>query len=306
MPKISIVISSCNRPEGLSQALESIYRQTQTPYEIIVVDDASNTPISVSIFAKCPKSIKTQLLRNKKSKKSSGARNIGILASTGEYISFLDDDDQFYPEKLEIIYPFILKNNFPDIIYHAAHIIMVNENIEYITSPKNYTQDIFFNKMLISNCVGGTPMVVAKRESLINAGLFNEKLPAIEDYELWLRMAKMNFSFTLLDEPLTQCFYFTKTMSVSKNFEKNLEARLMIEYIYKQDIEQLTPDEKKNRLESISFDSLQRSLLIYDYVGSLKQSLQIFLKNSSIKNFFIFIITLFGSYVTFKVRSWTK
>src|SRR5690606_9048843 len=147
-----------------------------------------------------PAEVEVKLLRNEKPMGGNNARNRGVLASTSDYIAFLDDDDAFKPNKIEELKKAILDGVNADIIYHPAHIHMINEGVSYFSKPKIFKEgEDIFRKLLLENVIGGTPMVTIKRQSLVDVGLFDEEMPALQDYELWLRMAKAGASFYYVD-----------------------------------------------------------------------------------------------------------
>lgn len=99
MPLVSVVIPTYNRAEFLPRAVESVLRQTVDDFELIVVDDAStdDTEAVVERFD----DPRVEYVRHGTNRGGSAARNTGIERSSGEYIAFLDSDDEWYPRKLE-------------------------------------------------------------------------------------------------------------------------------------------------------------------------------------------------------------
>jgi glycosyltransferase involved in cell wall biosynthesis len=97
-PKVSVVIPTYNRPDLLSRAIESVLNQTYTNYECIIVDDASCVDTSSVIKEFNDGSIR--YFEHEKNQGASAARNTGIEHAKGEYIAFLDDDDEWLPEKI--------------------------------------------------------------------------------------------------------------------------------------------------------------------------------------------------------------
>lgn len=230
---ITVVIPTHNRPDGLAKSLKSLAEQTLLPTEIIVVDDGSSVAVTNTIFDIFPSSVKCTLLRNEIPKGGNYARNRGIITATSEYIAFLDDDDQFKPEKIHILTKSINENPTTDIFYHPAHIHMLNENVFYYSKPYKFkpTDDVF-KLLLVENLIGGTPMVTVRREALVSVGLFDEAMPALQDYELWLRLAAATFSFHLIDKPLTNYEQKTKKNSITKNSDSIFKARHLIDAKY--------------------------------------------------------------------------
>ena len=100
--KVSIIIPTYKRSDLLERAIKSVINQTYKNIEIIVVDDNVNNSKehlqNLKIIEKYPQII---YIKNKKNLGGGLTRNVGIKASTGEYIAFLDDDDEFYPTKIE-------------------------------------------------------------------------------------------------------------------------------------------------------------------------------------------------------------
>src|SRR5690554_3940515 len=180
---IAVVIPTHNRPELLRRAIQSVLDQTVLPDEIIVVDDLNDSRIKnlCEIFD----SKVIRYIPNLDGQGASSSRNLGVMNALSEYIAFLDDDDEFKAEKVERLRDVISKNPEADLVYHSAHIHMVNESVSYFTSPKEFKEaDNVLYQMLIKNEIGGTPMVTVKRESFISCGMFDENLPALEDYDV--------------------------------------------------------------------------------------------------------------------------
>ncbi|MFX3835049.1 hypothetical protein ACJBS4_11740, partial [Streptococcus suis] len=85
-------------------------------------------------------------------------------------------------------------------------------------------KEAFIKELAVLNFIGGTPMVIVKKTSFIDSGGFDVTLDALEDYELWLRMASNDYKFMRITKALTLCYYTTSNTSVSKNIENNLSA----------------------------------------------------------------------------------
>ena len=120
---ISVIITTRNRILKVERAICSVLNQTYNNIEIIVVDDFSNDGTFEYIKNKFPSII---IIRNKKKLGGSGSRNIGIKKSNGLYISFLDDDDYFRKDKIEIQYNTYLKEKNSSLI--TSRFINLNKN----------------------------------------------------------------------------------------------------------------------------------------------------------------------------------
>lgn len=275
---ISVIIPTHNRHLEVVQAINSVLSQSVLPIELIVIDDASYPPLTRDIFNQDIVNINCILERIEISSGGNFARNLGVSIATGDYIAFLDDDDIFEFNKIEIIYKYI--NDYPkiDLFYHRARINMKVEDYYYTTNPANSLNHI--SELLLGNVIGGTPMVVVKRLSLIAVGGFDINLPALQDYELWIRFFDNNYNFKYINEVLTTCNYVTCFNSVSKSLDSHRIAVEIIEKRYSNYYSQLSKSEKRIRAYNDYKVIIHKMLLN----GMYKRAF-IFSINFSIKNF---------------------
>lgn len=197
MPKVSVVIPFYNRVEKTLRALESVTAQTYKNLEVILVDDGSTEDTTkIDQYVKRHKHIR--LFTSKSNQGPAAPRNLAIKNATGEYIAFLDSDDEFMPDKIEKQLAVMLKHN-PAISYTAylrrsgsQETIMHNPTLTGIVVPQ-----------IISNCTIATPTVMVRKDLLTKNKLrFDEEMRVGEDVCLWLEIAKTN-EILLVDEPLT-------------------------------------------------------------------------------------------------------
>ena len=193
--KISVVIPSYNRKELIKRSINSVNNQTIKPFEIIVVDDGSfdGTEEMIKRNYDFIKFIK------QKNKGVSAARNFGIKVSSGEWICFLDSDDEWKNDKLEkqII---AMKSNPGYKFFHSNEIWVKNgKRINQKKKHKKYGGDIF--DKCLDMCRISPSSVLIDKTIFDDVGIFNENLVICEDYELWLRICdKYNVFF--INEPL--------------------------------------------------------------------------------------------------------
>jgi glycosyltransferase involved in cell wall biosynthesis len=221
MPKVSIIIPTYNRAEFLHTAIASILNQTFQDFEVIIVDDASqdHTP---DIIRTLPAE-RIRYIRHKCNKGGSAARNTGIANASAGYIAFLDDDDEWLPDKLRQQVE-ILDRSSPrtGVVYTGYFYIDRNTGRvigEKIPTKKGYLDHILFT----DNCIGGTSSVVIRRECFTKVGLFDENLPCFQDYDLWVRIAR-KFQFDYVQEPLLKYYIhghkiWTNLESINKGLE---------------------------------------------------------------------------------------
>ena len=192
---ISVVIPSYNRKDFLKRSIDSAINQTKKPLEIIVVDDGSTDGTEAMIksdydFVKFIK---------QKNKGVSAARNIGIKVSIGEWICFLDSDDEWKKDKLEKQIN-AMKSNPGYKFFHSNEIWIKNGlRINQKKKHKKYGGDIF--DKCLDMCRISPSSVMIDKTVFDEVGNFNENLVVCEDYELWLRICD-KYRVFFIDEPL--------------------------------------------------------------------------------------------------------
>jgi len=244
--KISVVIPTRNRKELLNNALNSVYSQTYSNLEIIIVDEKSDD--GTQEFLENEASLgKIITIRNENLKGAGHARNLGIKKATGEFIAFLDDDDEWLPNKLE---KQIACFSDPEVglSYTGAWLVNVDQGIQYQVIPT--LDGHVFSDLLIENKIGTTNTVML-RADVAKEMLFDESLVARQDYDLWLRVAQ-KYKIKGIQEPLVRVFGRKKLKRITsdvKNYElaiqvinekfKNEISSLPLETQVKREAEQL-------------------------------------------------------------------
>lgn len=184
MAIISVIIPTFNRADKVVRAISSVLDQTFTDFETIVVDDGSTdgTKDAVARFDGRITYIKHPLNLG-----VSAARNTGIRKSTGEFIAFLDSDDWWLPEKLQVQMGFF--DSHPRAVALQTEEIWIRNGRRVNPKIKHLkpSGDIF--EPSIKLCLVSPSAVMIKRCLLEEVGLFDENLPACEDYDLWLRIS---------------------------------------------------------------------------------------------------------------------
>jgi glycosyltransferase involved in cell wall biosynthesis len=266
MAPISVLIITHNRHAALRRAIASVSQQTLLPMELIVVDDGSTPPVSrdgLALPGVLPEALPLRLIRNPAPMGPARARNIGIAAAAGSWIAFLDDDDEFSPDKIDTVARALGRlRESADVLYHPAEIVMVNEGVRYTSRPgaADGAQEMY-RALLVRNIVGGTPMAVVRKQSLLANGGFDESLAALEDYELWLRLARHGARFHLLPQALTRCHTATAQASITKSAAAGLETFERIAEKYRDDLDALPPAAQRARSEWMHETVLLRAIL---------------------------------------------
>lgn len=187
-PLVSVIVPTYNRPAFLKESIGSIIAQTYKNLEIIVVNDFGQD-VNEILSELGDKRIK--YIRHEQNKGLAAARNTGIQNSKGKYIAYLDDDDVFYPEHIETLVSYLETGN-EKIAYTDAHrAIQKLDNGKYVTIQRDipFSRDFSRDQLLYLNIA---PVQCFMHEKAIcgQLGLFEESLPAHEDWEYWLRLSR--------------------------------------------------------------------------------------------------------------------
>lgn len=181
-PLVSVIITTYNRFNLLCRAIESVLNQSHNNIEIIVVDDCSSDGTNEKIKKYLDSVF---YIRNSENIGLAASRNVGINSSTGEYISFLDDDDELLPFKIEKQINIFTSNKKVDVVYCGS--IKKFDNLVINHFPK-------FRGKIFPQVLHATPNAVhtllIKKSCLMKVGLFDEKFKSFEDFDLWIRLSK--------------------------------------------------------------------------------------------------------------------
>tara|TARA_B100001250_G_scaffold391632_1_gene392712 strand:+ start:263 stop:1099 length:837 start_codon:yes stop_codon:yes gene_type:complete len=193
--KVSVIIPTYNRKHTLSRAIESIISQTIKPLEIIIVDDGSDDGTREWIKQEYPF---IQYL-NQNNSGVSASRNRGIFSANGNWIAFLDSDDEWIPEKLERQLS-ILRSDKEAVFCHTNEIWIRNgTRVNQMKKHEKYGGYIF--EKCLDMCRISPSSSIIKKEVFDHIGYFDESLIVCEDYDLWLRIAA-HYKVLFLDQPL--------------------------------------------------------------------------------------------------------
>ena len=217
---VSVIITTYNRLELLKKALKSVQKQSYDNIEIIVVDGSDNklTENYISndgsiIYAKSKKNHPNIL------------RNLGLECSNGDFIAFLDDDDTWEKEKIEKQIQ-CFQNNDIGLCYTGKNVLDKNDQkINYSYKSGRFSSD--FKSILWDNFIGITSSIMIKKNILDVTGFFDEKLPALQDYDFCIRVCQ-NFQVLGINEALVNYKYLYSQDQVSnKKINFNLSCQML-------------------------------------------------------------------------------
>lgn len=244
-PLISVITPTYNRAALLKRAISSVLSQTYGNFEMIIADDCStdNTGQVVASF----NDSRIKYIKLDSNKGPAGARNIAIRSSKGEYITLLDSDDEYLPDKLEMQI-----NQFRELpekvgVVYSGYLIVYEPNIIHETIPALFKGDLF-DILLKHNCMG-SPTPLIKRECFNSCGLFDESLQSCIDWDMWIRISE-KYKFDYVDLPLAKVY--THGNQISTNINSKIRSRESLFKKYRQFIKN-EPQAESYHLQRLGF-----------------------------------------------------
>lgn len=220
-PLVTAILPTYNRPERLKRAANSVVEQTYRPLELIIIDDSSYEFYAPDIVSNLnDDTIHTRILRHDENQGVSVARNTGIDEANGKYVAFLDDDDEWLPEKTERQVK-ELEYSDSGIAYCWVRRLDSSENQRAVHAPKK-SGDIT-ERLLKENVTGTTSTVVASTELCQSMDGFDESFPRWNDWDFSLR-ASQRTTFTVVQHVLVHQYTWDGNQ-LSDDFDKVKTAR---------------------------------------------------------------------------------
>lgn len=188
-PKVSIITPLYNKEKFILKTIQSVINQTLSDWEMIIVDDCSkdNSYKLVKDFIKKTKDKRIRLLKNKHNVGRTKARNVALRVASGQYIAFLDADDQFMPKKLEIQSKYLDKHK--NIFLVGTSAIVVDENGNRVGSMRKiHVFPWLARKRLLHSSIFVTSSVMFRNEGF----LLREDYTEGDDWSFWMVLRKAN------------------------------------------------------------------------------------------------------------------
>ena len=238
-PSVSIVIPAYNVAPYIAETLDGVLAQTFTDFEVIVINDGSRDEDELE-RALAPYLDRICYVRQENSG-AAAARNRGVQQARGEYVAFLDGDDVWKPDYLEAQMKFVREGDY-DLVYADALLFgdsPVAGKTYMETSPS--VGPVTFLSLVRGKSHVITSGVVARRQALIDAGLFDESLRNAQDFELWARLARRGARLAYQRKVLLS--YRCREDSLSGNMMNRIAREIRV-YRYIADTYDLTPAER--------------------------------------------------------------
>jgi len=194
-PLVSVIIPTYNRGWILKEAIDSVLAQDFRDFELIVVDDGS-TDNTRQILDSYHQDL---MVVRQPNRGVSAARNRGIAAAGGGLIAFLDSDDLWLPRKLSNQVVFF--NSNPEAVINQTEEIWIRNGVRVNPKTRHHKPSGMIFEPSLALCLVSPSAVMIKRSLFDEVGLFDEDLPACEDYDLWLRIS-WRYPVHLIETPL--------------------------------------------------------------------------------------------------------
>ncbi|WP_199527037.1 glycosyltransferase family A protein [Pseudoalteromonas sp. bablab_jr004] len=187
MDSFSVVITTKNRDFYLKRALASIVNNSIQPNEVIVVNDGGSVPL-INEFSPF---LNVRVINNSESMGANYCRNLGITSTVTNNIFLLDDDDVFRPESFKSRLDIASKHTNYGLVFTGANVCLSSNLDKCIRRilPLNKPNP-YLSLVTTGNFIGSTSRVLLNKSAFINVGLFDEELEALQDYDLWIRIAR--------------------------------------------------------------------------------------------------------------------
>ncbi len=216
MPEISVIIPTYNHEEFIEQTLESVFEQTFTDYEIIVVNDGSPDETSKRLKPYLKKR-KIRYYEKEKNEGQAAARNLGLSKAKGTFIAFLDDDDLWPPDKLRWQRDCLKSFELTAVGGPCGFI----EDGRKIRPQKNEEEKRFkYADFFHGNPFVSPGQVLIRADALHHIGGFDESLWGTDDLDLWMHLSKTG---EILMKPKLSLWYRRHSVNASKDRIRMLE-----------------------------------------------------------------------------------
>lgn len=262
-PFFSIVIPTYNHAEFIGRCIESLLCQTYQNWEAIIVNNFSeDNTIEVVERYNDPR---IRLINNANGGVIAVSRNKGLSLAKGKWICFLDSDDWWYPNKLEVSLQYI---NDYDLVHHDLDIYTSVGKSNKVAKGRDLKDNFYKDLLLNGNAIVNSSVVI-KKEIIDLVGKISEDkmLIAVEDYDYWIRTSEITNRFKYINKSLGAYWVGGNISYSTKQIERE-------EFILNKYINSLKDDEKKEAIFRFNFESARRWHSFYRFNEAKKAYLK--------------------------------
>ena len=210
---VTVIITTCRRtPDVVERAIRSVIAQTSNDWELLIVDDSPETygkrDTVRQMISRYAAYHPITYIANESNLGACYSRNRGLSMAKGEYVAFLDDDDEWLPEKLARQAAVLdqLPENVALVYCHNYRVTEGKTDRTLITRPQK-RGDLYTALLRYGNYIGGMSIPMMRTTCVRQAGEFDPLMQSAQDLDLWLRLSQ-NYEFVLLDEPLVINYWY--------------------------------------------------------------------------------------------------
>ncbi|MDB2239560.1 glycosyltransferase family 2 protein [Halorubrum ezzemoulense] len=282
-PLVSAIIPAYGRPERTQRAIDSVAKQNYTPIELIVVDDGSQPPLRDELSVLNESFRDVVFKRHEENQGGNVARNTGINHASGEYLAFLDSDDEWDPRKVRRQVKRLKRSNF-EASYTGVKQLDPEGNTN--TVKKATRSGNLLSDLLNGNLIGTFSSVVIESEAVSRVGKPNPDMPSWQDWEWYLRLVANGIRFDAVRLPLTirhnEGGQVSGTYVPKRNKSYNMIKKRISEYA-------LTADEEQIALAYLDFHLGYSALVNQRYADARKLFLNAIRQHRGETQFFMYL-----------------
>jgi len=290
-PFFSIIIPTYNHAHFIERCLDSLLNQSYQNWEAIVINNFSED--NTIEIVKGYRDIRIRLINNANGGIIAVSRNKGIAESKGDWICFLDSDDWWYPNKLEVCLPYL--ENY-DLIHHDLDIYSNVEESKGIAKGRVLNGNIATDLIIHGNGLVNSSVVIRKSIVCLVGEIAEDiELIAVEDYEYWIRIARVTGRFKYIDESLGG-------YCEGDNLSYSTRQIGRVKYLLDRYMQDLTREEQKLAISRFHFSAARK----YDHFSMYSEARLYYLYSLRTNSFRIALKAIVGyilSYFTMKYRN---
>ena len=222
---VSIVIPTYSRNESLKRALDSALNQTYKNIEVLVIDDNPTESewrkSTESIMLEYREDARVRFIQNAHNMGGGLTRNVGIQNAKGEYIAFLDDDDEYMTDRVEKQLKVFTETNNEKLALVYCFAKFINKDGSSTYSDRRVYRGNCLYEAMQSNCIAATSQWMVKKDFLVNVGCFPD-VPCKQDSQTILRLLKAGYEVDVVEEELSIYYAYRIGNKISGAGRKNI------------------------------------------------------------------------------------
>lgn len=222
MPKVSVIIPAYNCAKFIDQTIKSVQNQTYEDWELLLIDDGSTDDTSRVVTSIQSQDPRVRYIYQPNFGASTRAKNVGLKESIGQYVAFLDHDDEWLPNKITRHLEIFENPSFNNVGLSATNIMIVNKEDGSRLEHKMPQRGESLERLLERNFIFCSSGVMVRREVIERVGFFDENFKLGDDWDMWLRIALVS-ELAYIYEPL---YYFNRHSGTVTN---NIKTQIRIE-----------------------------------------------------------------------------